>query len=172
MRKLVIPFALALSIAGCGGGDEGSSAGGSEDGGGGSSKAKACDLLTQQAAQRAAGGPVKKAPDNPASNRSSGGTDLSSCTYTSTSADFRSPTITLLVRSADADESRSAFESNKSTYKGKDVSGLGDAAYRTASPSQLNILKGGTWMIITASAGPKARPDIENKAARDILRNL
>ncbi len=43
---------------------------------------------------------------------------------------------------------------------------------RTSAPAQLIVLKNNNWLIISAGAFPKADFAFQEKAAREILKNL
>ena len=59
------------------------------------------------------------------------------------------------------------FESSRIIFRGKDVSGVGEAAFRPTSPSQLHVLKGRFYIVVTAPA-----PDMEESAVAEILSRL
>jgi len=77
-----------------------------------------------------------------------------------------------LRKTATVEEAKNTFLSSKKIYNGQDVAGLGDLAYRTAAPAQLNVLKGRDWLIITAGVFPVADVSLQEKAAREILKNI
>jgi len=83
-----------------------------------------------------------------------------------------SPHRRTLRKAATLDEATSAFLSSKKFYEGRDVAGLGDLAYRTAAPPQLNVLTGRNWLIIAAGAFPGADVSLQEKAAREIMKNI
>ena len=102
-----------------------------------------------------------------------GQTWVSRVSYHAKTGAASAPEISLLIRHAPAAaDAKTIFESSKATFHGEDVSGLGDAAYRTKNPAQLDILKGANWLII--SAGTFKNPDtaIQEKAAREILAKM
>ncbi|MEP6811084.1 MAG: hypothetical protein ABI992_12640, partial [Chthoniobacterales bacterium] len=68
-----------------------------------------------------------------------------------------------------AADAKTTFESSKAIFHGEDVSGLGDAAYRTKAPAQLNVLKGANWLIISAGTLRAADKALQEKAAREII---
>lgn len=81
--------------------------------------------------------------------------------------------VSLLIRHAPShEEAQSIFESSKATFHGEEVAGLGEAAYRTKVPAQLNILRGNDWLIISAGTLRESDAGAQEKAAREILANL
>jgi len=130
-------------------------------------------ILTPDLAQQILGGPVEPAKRNSGIDIKNGNTVLSQCSYSIKSDAVTPISISLLLRRAGtAEEAKTIFLASKTTYNGQDVGALGDAAYRTAAPAQLNVLKGKSWLIISAGAFPKADPSLQEKAAREILKNI
>lgn len=133
---------------------------------------EASRIFTAESAQQVLGGPVAPAARNSTADIKNGATIVSQCSYSANTGDTALSVSLTLRRAATADEAKSIFASSKKIYDGKDVAELGDQAYRTTAPGQLNVLKGKDWLIITAGAFPKADPALQEKAAREILKNL
>lgn len=174
MRSWGLLFALLVTagpVAGCGGSSstQGGSGGSS---GAKASNAKACELLTAQVAQAVLGKPVKAGATNGSSDVSNGDTSVTQCNYSAKSSAIDAPQVSLLVRHSSSDQAKQAFDGGKSTFHGQDVAGLGEAAYRTKSPGQLDVLKDGNWLIISAGTLRKPDPAAQEKAAREILKKL
>ena len=133
----------------------------------------ATKLLTSEAAQRILNAPVEAGKVNSETDMKSGTTVVSRCSY-SVKGDLPTTiTVSLMLRRAGTpEEAKAIFLASEQIYHGEDVGGLGDAAYRTAAPAQLNILKGRSWLIISAGVFPKPDPVMQEKAAREILKNL
>lgn len=171
MRSWGLLLALLAAvgpIAGCGASSSTQDGAGGEKG----SRAKACELLTAQGAQSVLRKPVKAGAPNGRFDVSSGDSYITQCNYSAKSGAIDPPHVSLLVRHSSPDQAKQAFEAGKSTFSGREVDGLGDAAYRTKSPGQLDVLKGGNWLII--SAGTVREPDTaaQERAAREILAKL
>jgi adenosylmethionine-8-amino-7-oxononanoate aminotransferase len=133
----------------------------------------AAKVLTSEAAQRVLSAPVEAGKVNSEADMKSGATVISRCSYSVKGDSAMTISVSLMLRRAGTtEEAKAIFLSSKQTYHGEDVGGLGDAAYRTAAPAQLNVLKGKSWLIISAGAFPKADPSLQEKAAREILKNL
>jgi len=129
-------------------------------------------VLTADVAQRVLGAAVEPGIRNSVTDQTMGTSVISRCSY-SLKGVMRGATVSLmLTRAGTADEAKTNFTSSKATYKGQDVAGLGDAAFRTAMPAQLNVLKGRDWLIIAAGTFPKGDAALQQKAAVEILKNL
>jgi hypothetical protein len=129
-------------------------------------------VLTADVAQHVLGGAVAPGIRNAVSDQTMGTTMISRCSYSLKGVARGAAVSLMLTKAGSADEAKSNFTSSKATYKGQDVPGLGDAAYRTAMPAQLNVLKGRDWLIIAAGPFPAGDPMLQQKAAMEILRNL
>ena len=133
---------------------------------------RAAQILTAELAQKILGVPVESSSTNSADTEI-GQTWVSRITYRATTGGASAPSVSLLIRhAASAADATPIFESSKETFHGEDVSGLGDAAYRTKSPAQLDVLKGSNWLIISAGTFNKPDPAIQEKAAREILAKI
>jgi hypothetical protein len=133
----------------------------------------AAKILTPEVAQRILGAPVEAAKVNSEADMKSGATLMSRCSYSLKNDGGTTTSVSLLLRrAATPEEAKAIFLASKQTYHGEDVVNLGDAAYRTAAPAQLDVLKGSSWLIISAGAFPKADPLLQENAAREILKNL
>ncbi|MDQ6809604.1 MAG: hypothetical protein M3Z64_09315 [Verrucomicrobiota bacterium] len=133
----------------------------------------AAKTFTLEMAQHLLGGPTEPAKRNSQADIRNGSTVVSQCSYSVKGDDITPRTISLLLRRAgDAAEAKNIFLSSKRTYNGQDITDLGDGAYRTAAPAQLNVLKSSNWLIISAGAFPKADTALQEKAAREILKNI
>ena len=138
----------------------------------GPEKNLASTILTQALAERILSRDVEPAAGN---NQPDGGSNLgkirvSHCSY-ATSASARGKQASFLdftLRRLDTPAlAKAQFESAKIIYRGKDVNSVGEAAFRPTSPSQLHVLKGRFYIVVTAPA-----PDMEENAAAEILRRL
>jgi hypothetical protein len=138
----------------------------------GPEKNLASTILTQALAERILSRDVEPAAGN---NQPDGGSSLgkmrvSHCSYATSAsvpgkqASYLDFTLRQLETAALA---KAQFESLKIVYRGKDVSGVGEAAFRPTSPSQLHVLKGRFYIVVTAPA-----PNMEENAAAEILRRL
>jgi hypothetical protein len=129
----------------------------------------ASTIFTMPMAAAALGTPVTPATVPP--DTAMGATTVSRASYTAQDGSHRQ--IGLLLRRGDSpDQTKDIFESSKSTFKGEDVPGLGDAAYRTKTPAQLDILRGKDWLIINAGTYKEPDPAAQEKAAAAILKAL
>ena len=129
---------------------------------------RAAKVLTPEIAQSVLGGPVEVSGSG-MDDTEVGKTWVSKVHYKK-AAEGAKGQVGLLIRHASTkEEASNTFESSKSTFKGVDVAGLGDKAYRTQTPAQLNVLKGSNWLII--SAGTFSQPDTagQEKIAKEIL---
>jgi len=134
---------------------------------------RASQILTAEIAQNILGVPVEGAAKNAEADTENGKTVISFASYSAKGGEFNAPRVSLMLRKAgSSDEAKSIFLSSKTTYKGEEVTGLGDLAYRTAMPAQLNVLKGQTWLIISAGTFKAPDPALQEKAAREILKKL
>jgi hypothetical protein len=138
----------------------------------GPEKNLASTILTQALAERILSRDVEPAAGN---NQPDGGSSfakmrVSHCSY-ATSASTRGKQASYLdftLRQLETPAlAKAQFESLKIIFRGKDVSGVGEAAFRPTSPSQLHVLKGRFYIVVTAPA-----PDMEENAASEILRRL
>jgi hypothetical protein len=133
----------------------------------------AAKVLTAEVAERILSAPVEAAKANSEPDIKSGATVVSRCSYSVKGDSAMTIRVSLMLRRAGTpEEAKAIFLASKQTYHGEDIGGLGDAAYRTAAPAQLNVLKGRSWLIISAGLFPKADPSLQEKAAREILKNL
>lgn len=114
----------------------------------------ACKVLTQTIAEQTLGQPVQ--PGQNGAQTSSDDLVVSTCTYTtkaSTSADLQNvKSITILTRSA---KTKTGEKSNKDQFSSQkpvgvaNVDGYGSAAFWNSQYGQLNILKNGTWYVLS-----------------------
>jgi hypothetical protein len=138
----------------------------------GPEKNLASTILTQALAGRILSRDVVPAAENsqPDGGSSLGRMRVSHCSYATSAsvpgkqASYLDFTLRQLETAALA---KAQFESLKIVYRGKDVSGVGEAAFRPISPSQLHVLKGRFYIVVSAPA-----PDMEENAAAEILRRL
>ncbi len=134
---------------------------------------RAGKILTVDLAQKILGSPPESNAMPAMPDTEIGKTWVSRMSYSSKAGGAASTEISLLIRHGDsADQAKVIFESSKATFKGVDVAGLGDAAYRTQTPAQLDILKGPNWLIISAGTVREPNPALQEKAAREILTRL
>jgi hypothetical protein len=133
----------------------------------------AATILTPEVAQRIFGGPVEAAKLNSEADMKSGAAVVSRCSYSKNDDAGTATNISLLLRrAATLEEGKAIFLASKLTHHDEEISDLGDAAYRTTAPAQLNVLKGRNWLIISAGPFPKADPGLQEKTAREILKNI
>jgi hypothetical protein len=133
----------------------------------------ASTILTPEAAQRIFGAPAEAAKVNSEADTMSGAAVVSRCSYSLKSNAGTATNVSLLLRrAATLEEGKAIFFASKQTPHDEEISNLGDAAFRTAAPAQLNVLKGRNWLIISAGAFPKADPVLQEKAAREILKQI
>ncbi|MDQ2867895.1 MAG: hypothetical protein M3R59_05715 [Verrucomicrobiota bacterium] len=134
---------------------------------------RASKILTAEAAQTILGAPVEADSRNADADTEMGKTWVSKASYSVKSGGASGIRVSILIRHAPShEEAQSIFESSKATFHGEDVAGLGDAAYRTKTPAQLNILKGNDWLIITAGTFRDPDPAMQEKLAREILAKM
>jgi hypothetical protein len=130
-------------------------------------------ILAPDLAQQLLGGTIEPAPKNSRADIKVGDTVLSQCSYSMRGDALTPMSLSLLVRRArNAEEAKTIFLASKKTFSGENVGDLGDAAYRTVAPAQLNVLKGRNWLIISAGFFPKPDPSLQMKTAREILKNI
>ena len=133
----------------------------------------AAKIFTAEVAQRIFGAPATPGKVNSEADTKSGGAVISRCSYSVKGDGTTATSVGLMLRRAGTtEEAKTIFLASKQTYHGEEIGNLGDAAYRTAAPAQLNVLKGRDWIIISAGAFPKADPVLQEKAARETLKNL
>jgi hypothetical protein len=133
---------------------------------------EACNYLTQEVAVKVLGPGAEKGTTAPAAT--SDDISVSTCTYTSkvgnSLADIKNMRVaTLLVRSplsaVGAESNDVPFDSLK--VGAITVQGYGEKAYWDPELGQLNVLKGGTWLIISlgkTTMGDKSVDDAKQLA--------
>lgn len=130
---------------------------------------KASTILTKELAEKVMGKPVEGSSSNKEADTINGKTWMSRASY-SVKDDALSGGAGVLIRHAESKaQAKSIFESSKSMFKGVAVPGLGDAAYRTEKPAQLNVLKGSTWLIISCGTFRKPETNGQENIAKAIL---
>jgi len=129
---------------------------------------RAAKILTPELAQSILGAPVKVSGSG-MSDTEVGKTWVSQIHYAKKDEGAKGQVGLLIRHAATKEEASNTFESSKETFKGVIVAGLGDRAYRTERPAQLNVLKGSNWLII--SAGTFSQPDTagQEKIAKEVL---
>ena len=133
----------------------------------------AAKIFTPEVAQRIFGAPATAGKVNSEADMKSGAVIISRCSYSVKGDGATATSVSLMLRRAGTtEEARTIFLASKQTYHGEEIGNLGDAAYRTAAPAQLDVLKGRDWLIISAGAFPKADPVLQEKAAREILKQI
>jgi hypothetical protein len=133
----------------------------------------AAGVLTQALAERILDAEVDPASGNTQPDGHAARVRISHCSYQTKASEKKSGHIDLVVRQSEtAEGARVQFDSAKVIYRGKEVSGLGEAAFRPATLSQVHVLKGRSYIIVTAGASSKADPKLEENAASEILRRL
>jgi hypothetical protein len=131
---------------------------------------RASQILTPALAKKLLGVDVQASADNTAPDTVNGATWVSQAQYSVKGGTANTPCVGMLLRHAGSkDEAKQIFQQSKNTFKGTDVAGLGDAAYRTKMPPQLDVLKGSNWLII--NCGTFTKPDTagEENAAKELL---
>jgi hypothetical protein len=132
----------------------------------------ATTILTPDLAQRIFGAPAQAAKVNSELDTKSGSAVVSRCSYFLNS-DTGTTTVSLLLRrAASVEEGKAIFFASKRANHDEEIANLGDAAYRTTAPAQLNVLKGANWLIISAGVFPKPDPVLQERAAHEILKNM
>lgn len=129
---------------------------------------KACDVLSEADVQVVLGSGTSK-------NVSSGSADVvtsersvTTCSYKNGDGSALKQAIVLLRASA-ASEAKAGFNGAKQS-DATSVAGLGEAAYWSPTYSQLNVLKGNTWMIISVGGpGVSDHSEAESKTLAERL---
>jgi hypothetical protein len=133
----------------------------------------AAGVLTQALAERILDAEVNPASGNTQPDGHAARVRISHCSYQTKASEKKTGHIDLVVRQSETPEGAKAqFESAKVIYRGQDVGGLGEAAFRPNTLSQVHVLKGHSYLIVTAGASFKADPHLEENAASEILRRL
>ena len=133
----------------------------------------AASVLTQALAERILDAEVDPASVNTQPDGHAARIRISHCSYQTKATEKKAGHIDLVVRQSEtAEGARAQFESAKVIYRGKEVSGLGEAAFRPGTLSQVHVLKGRSYIIVTAGTSFKANPKLEENAASEILRRL
>ena len=129
-------------------------------------------VLPQALAERILGAEVDAASGNSQPDGHAATVRISHCSYQTKPSEKKTGHIDLIIRRAEtAEAARAQFDSAKVIYRGKEVSGLGDAAFRPGALSQVHVLKGRCYIIVTAGT-VKADPGLEENAASEVLRRL
>lgn len=131
---------------------------------------RAGQMVTADLAQKILGGPVEPGSLNSNGDTEIGKTWVSRVSFAAKAGGSSAISFTVLIRHGDSPEqAKQIFESSKATFKGVDVGGLGDAAYRTQMPGQLDVLKGMNWLIISAGTFKTPDPALQEKVAHEVL---
>jgi hypothetical protein len=121
----------------------------------------AATLFRQTDAEQIFSGELEAASYNTKPDGEGAGTRISQCGYVWKKNSRQVAHVDLSLRQWKTPEvARAQFEGMKLVYRGTDVNGLGDAAFRSPSPAQLHVLKGRTWITVTAGTF-KAEPEKE-----------
>ncbi|SRR5581483_9417463 len=132
----------------------------------------AATLFTESDATDLMPAEVKAASYNSQADGPSAGALTSQCGYVSTKKDRQIAHVDLVVkRWKTAELAKAQFDSMKTIYRGADVSGVGDAAFRSTNPAQLHVLKGRTFVTVTA-VKVQADKAMEEAVASVALRRL
>ena len=130
-------------------------------------------ILTPDVAERIFGALAEAAKVNSQADTKSGEAVVSRCSFSWKNAAGTATIVSLLIRRAPTlEEGKAIFLASKLTQHDEEIANLGDAAYRTAAPAQLNVLKGRNWLVISAGTSPTPDPGLQEKAAREILKNI
>ncbi len=130
---------------------------------------RARKMLTAELAQSLLGGAVEESSRNSVADTQVGDTWVSTAAYMLKNGNSQ---VSVLIRHGSKEETKSAYVQCKDMYKGVEVKGIGEAAYRTTTPAQLCVLKGNNWLIFMC--GPFTKPDTagQEKAAKAVLSKL
>jgi hypothetical protein len=132
----------------------------------------ASTVFPERAAEEILKTDVEAASGNAQPDITSAKTLISYCSYKTKTGKTNAAHIDVTVRKSETPEDAKAqFDSGKLIYRGQDLSGIGDAAFRSTSPPQLMVLKGKYWIMVTAGTF-KPDPALEESAASEILRRL
>ena len=132
----------------------------------------AATLFTESDATDVMPAEVKAASSNSQADGPSAGALTSQCGYVSTKKNRQIAHVDLVVKQWKTPElAKAQFESMKTIYRGSDVTGVGDAAFRCANPAQLHVLKGRTFLTVTA-VKVQADKTMEEAVAATALRRL
>jgi hypothetical protein len=113
---------------------------------------KACEVMTQADAEAVLGTGAVRSTTAGASDVVNNDTSVTTCSYQVESGTSLKQ-ATVLLRASVPREAQAGFMSAKQS-DAKEVADLGEAAYWSATYGQLNVLKGGTWMILSVGAAP------------------
>ena len=132
----------------------------------------ASSILTQPLAERILNIDVEADSANSQPDTENARTLISHCSYRAKDPGTNAAHIDVVLRqSENADLAKEQFDGAKVVYRGTDVPGMGDAAFRTKLPAQLQVLKGRVWLMVTAGTF-KADPALEELVAQEVLRRL
>jgi hypothetical protein len=132
----------------------------------------AATIFTESDAQQVYSGEVEPANYNQQPDKDGAGMHLSRCGYSWKKKSRQVAHVDLeLHQWKTAEMARTQFDSIKQVYRGTDVSGMGDAAFRSSTPAQLHILKGRMWISVTANTF-KPDPAMADQVAAVALRRL
>lgn len=138
----------------------------------GREKNMASTILPPVLASRILSGDVEPGSGN---NQPDGGfarMRTSHCSYKTTASGKQAGYLDFDLRQMDTPAlAKAQFESSKIIFRGQDVSGIGEAAFRPVSPAQLHVLKGRYYIVVSAGKS-KADPSVEENAVAEILRRL
>ena len=133
---------------------------------------RAVKIFSADIAQKILGTPVKSSQCNNLPDMKTDVGWMSRAFYTpSVSGSGR--TAGVMMRSAGSKQAtETMFKHSKEIYHGIDVAGIGDSAYRTNKPDQLNVLKGDTWIIISVGKMGVGDPAGQENLAKELLPKL
>lgn len=133
---------------------------------------RASKILTPELATQILGSEAAGGLRNTYGDTEKGKTWVSTASYSS-KVGLDPRTVTLLIRhESSAAETQKVFEKSREVLKGAAVPGLGEDAFRTETPAQLDVRKGADWLIISAGDLTQPDPALQEKAAREILAKL
>ncbi len=133
---------------------------------------KACDVFTTGDAQKVIGDGAKQTPSQ--TDSTSAQSSVSSCFYTYDPGELSEiVTASVLLQSASESATKQNFNSAKPS-DAVDVHGYGESAYWSPNNSQLNVLKGPYWVVISAGSGSVVNraQDLPLKIASIVLARL
>ncbi len=138
----------------------------------GREKNMASTILTPVLASRILSGDVEPGSSNSQPDGGFARMRISHCSYKTTAVGKQAAYLDFDLRQMDTPAlAKAQFESSKIIFRGQDVSGVGEAAFRPVSPAQLHVLKGRYYIVVSAGKS-KSDASAEENAVAEILRRL
>lgn len=130
---------------------------------------RASKILTAEEASKILGAVAEPSLRNQLPDADENQTWTSTASWSTTIGTNRR-TLTLLIRHGEnAAKTQSSFEMSRDVLKGDPVADLGDAAFRTENPAQLNVRIGADWLILSVCTLIAPDPALQEKAAHEVL---